>query len=143
PSYIAQVVPHYRAEAAKHGWEPREDQILFRGNLIATDTDEEAQHLAAQLAAMSYLKRPPTPPAVPSGDGKHKARPVAPVLISQAQFCGTPQTLVSQMQALHDLGVGVVDLVIPTGLMSQVQVLHSLELFAKEVLPYIRRFSEE
>ncbi len=139
-SYVAQVIPHYRAEAAKHGWEPREDQIIFRGNLIATDTDEEAQQLAVQLASLPHLKRPQAPPAAPSNDGERKASPVAPVLIGQAQFCGSPHTLVSQMKALHELGVGVVDLVVPTGLMSQAQVLHSLELFAREVLPRIRDF---
>ena len=62
-SYVAQVVPHYRAEAAKHGWEPREDQIIFRGNLIAADTDEEARQLAAQLATLPHLKRPQGSPA--------------------------------------------------------------------------------
>ncbi|HZR40084.1 MAG TPA: LLM class flavin-dependent oxidoreductase [Ktedonobacteraceae bacterium] len=142
-SYIAQVIPHYRAEAAKHGWEPREDQIIFRGNLIATDTDEEAQQLAAQLAALPHLKRQQNPPSPSSSDGERNASPVAPVLIASAQFCGGPQTLVSQMKALHDLGVGVVDLVIPTGLMSQTQVLHSLELFAREVLPRIHDFGGE
>jgi alkanesulfonate monooxygenase SsuD/methylene tetrahydromethanopterin reductase-like flavin-dependent oxidoreductase (luciferase family) len=138
-SYVAQVVPHYRAEAAKHGWEPREDQIIFRGNLIATNTDEEAQQLALQLATLPHLKRPQAPPApaASKSGGEHNASPVAPVLIGHAQFCGSPQTLVSQMKVLHDLGVGVVDLVIPTGLMSQAQVLHSLELLAREVLPHI------
>jgi alkanesulfonate monooxygenase SsuD/methylene tetrahydromethanopterin reductase-like flavin-dependent oxidoreductase (luciferase family) len=144
-SYVAQVIPHYRAEAAKHGWEPREDQIIFRGNLIATDTDEEAQRLAVQLATLPHLKRPQGSPAAaaPPNDGERKASPVAPVLIGHAQFCGGPQTLVSQMKALHDLGVGVVDLVVPTGLMSQAQVLHSLELFAREVLPRIHDFGGE
>ena len=144
-SYVAQVIPHYRAEAAKHGWEPREDQIIFRGNLIATDTDEEAQQLAAQLATLPHLKRPQAPlaTAVPSNDGERKASSVAPVLIGQAQFYGSPQTLVLQMKALYDLGVGVVDLAVPTGLMSQAQVLHSLELLAREVLPHIHNFSGE
>jgi hypothetical protein len=45
------------------------------------------------------------------------------------------------MKMLHDLGVGVVDLVIPTNLMSQEKVLHSLELLGKEVLPRIHEFS--
>ena len=49
----------------------------------------------------------------------------------------------SQMKALHDLGVGVVDLVVPTGLMAQAQVLHSLELLAREVLPRIQNFEGE
>ena len=144
-SYIAQVIPHYKAVATRHGWEPREDQIVFRGNVIATDTDEEAQQLAAQLATLPHLKRPSNPPTAPAPakDGEYKVSPVAPVLINQAQFCGSPQTLVSQIKALHDLGVGVVDLVIPTSLMSQAQVLHSLELLAREVLPRIHDLSGE
>lgn len=142
-SYVAQVIPHYRSETAKHGWEPREDQIVFRGNLIATDTDEEAQQLALQLATLPHLKRPQAPAAASSNDGEHTASPVAPALIGTAQFCGSPQTLVAQMKALHDLGVGVVDLVIPTGLMSHFQVLHSLELLAREVLPRIHAFGGE
>ena len=143
-SYVAQVIPHYRSEAARHGWGSREDQIIFRGNVIATDTDEEAQQLADQLAMLPHLKRPQSPPAAASpNDGEHKSSPVAPVLIGSAQFYGSPQTLVSQMKVLHDLGVGVVDLVIPTGLMSQAQVLHSLELLASEVLPRIHDFGRE
>ena len=143
-SYIAQVVPHYRAEAARHGWEPREDQIIFRGNVIAADTDEEAQRLVDQLATLPHLKRPQSTSAtVPPDDGEREASLVAPVLIGQAQFCGGPQTLVSQMKAMHDVGVGVVDLVVPTGLMTQAQVLHSLELLAREVLPRIRDFGNE
>jgi alkanesulfonate monooxygenase SsuD/methylene tetrahydromethanopterin reductase-like flavin-dependent oxidoreductase (luciferase family) len=142
-SYLAQAVVHYREEAAKHGWEPRKDQIIFRGNIIATDTDEEAQQLAAQLATLPHLKRPRSSPAAstPANDGERKVNLVAPVLIGEAQFCGSPNTLMSQMKALHDLGVGVVDLVIPTGLISQDKVLHSLELLGQEVLPRIHEFS--
>jgi hypothetical protein len=47
------------------------------------------------------------------------------------------------MKVLQDLGVDVVDLVVPTGLMSQAQVLHSLELLAREVLPRIHAFGGE
>ena len=140
PSYIAQVIPHYRAEAAKHGWEPREDQIVYRGNLIATDTDEEAQELAAQLVMLPPFKRPQGPPipvATPNGE-ENKVPPINP--LRTAQFCGSPRTLVSQMKTLHDLGIGVVDLMIPTGLISQAQVLHSLQLLGQEVLPHIHNF---
>jgi hypothetical protein len=65
------------------------------------------------------------------------------VLIGSAQFCGSPRTLVSQMKVLHDQGIGVVALVIPTGLMSQAQALHSLELLAREVPQRIRDFGGE
>lgn len=141
-SYVAQVVSYYRAEAARYGWEPREDQIIFRGNLIVTETDEEAQQLAARLALLPHVKRPESAPVsstVPASGG-YAAAP-APQL-GTAQFCGSPHTLIEQLKALHNLGVGVVDLVMPTGLISQEKVLHSLELFGKEVLPFMHDFKE-
>ena len=146
PSYIAQVIPHYKAEAARHGWEPREEHVVFRGNVIIADTDEEAQQLADHLATLPHLKRTRGVPASAATsapkEGEQQSVPAAtPNLIGYAQFCGSPQTVVSQMKELHDLGVGAVDLVIPTGLISQDQVLHSLELLGKEVLPRIHDFS--
>lgn len=141
-SYVGQVIPYYRAEAAKHGWEPREDQIIFRGNLVMADTDEEAQQLAARLATFSHLRRPAAAPvASQEGNGPTRAAPTAN-LIGSAQFCGSPQTLVAQMKALHDLGVGAVDLIIPPALMSQEKVLRALKLLGDEVLPCIHDFSE-
>lgn len=138
-SYVAQIVPHYRAEAARHGWAPRKDQVIYRGNLIVADTDEEAQQLADRLATLSHLKRPQASPGPTSGVTKDGA---AVSMIDTAQFCGSPSTLVAQMKALNDLGVGVVDLVIPTNLMSQGKVLHTLELLGKEVIPRIHEFGE-
>jgi alkanesulfonate monooxygenase SsuD/methylene tetrahydromethanopterin reductase-like flavin-dependent oxidoreductase (luciferase family) len=133
PSYIAQIVPFYKEEAAKQNWEPRREQIVFRGNIILADTDEEAQQLAARLATLTHLKRP-----------QSAAGAVPPInQIGAAQFCGSPQTVVQQMQALHQLGVGAVDLVIPGNLMSQEKVLHALELLGKEVLPRIHQLSED
>jgi alkanesulfonate monooxygenase SsuD/methylene tetrahydromethanopterin reductase-like flavin-dependent oxidoreductase (luciferase family) len=143
PSYVAQVVPHYRAEAAKHGWEPEEDQIVFRGNLLVADTDEEAQRLAEQLATLPHLKRSQGSPSSATAlqAGVNKAAPASPPnLIGSAQFCGSPQTVVEQMKKLHELGIGVVDLIIPTGLITQQKVLHALELLGKEVLPRIHDF---
>ena len=137
-SYVAQIISHYRAEAAAHGWEPREDQIVYRGNLIATDTDEEAQQLATQLAAQGHLRRSPSGPGSPATS--HEGVGPAVNLLSTAQFCGSPRTLVEQMRALHALGVGVVDLIIPANLLSQKQVLSALELMGKEVLPRIHEF---
>lgn len=144
PSYVAQVVPHYRAEAASYSWEPQTDQVIFRGNLIVADTDEEAQQLSARLATLPHLKRFHGSPS--SAAAVHKAQenkaPATPPtnLIGSAQFCGSPQTVVAQMKTLHELGVGVVDLIIPTGLISQEKVLYSLDLLGKEVLPRIRAF---
>jgi alkanesulfonate monooxygenase SsuD/methylene tetrahydromethanopterin reductase-like flavin-dependent oxidoreductase (luciferase family) len=136
-SYVAQIIPYYREEAVKHGWEPQEDQIVFRGNIIVADTDEEAQQLSARLATLSHLKRPQNP-SNPTEVPNYRVNPPAN-LIGTAQFCGSPQTVVEQMKALYDLGVGVVDLIVPTNLMSQEKVLYSLELLGKEVLPSIHK----
>jgi alkanesulfonate monooxygenase SsuD/methylene tetrahydromethanopterin reductase-like flavin-dependent oxidoreductase (luciferase family) len=142
PAHIAQVIPYYREEAARHGWEPRQDQVVYRGNVIATDTDEEAEQMAAQLATLSHLKRTQGSPSssAASGTGENKANS-AVSLLGTAQFCGSPQTLVKQMKELHDLGVGAVDLLIPSNLMSQEQVLRAIELLGKEVLPRIHEFA--
>lgn len=143
-SYVAQAITHYRAEAARSGWEPQREQVIFRGNLIAVDSDEEAQHLAAQLAAMLHLRRPQSAPTpATTSDGKPAVNLSAPLLLNQAQFCGSPPTLVARMKELFDLGVGVVDLIVPAGLMSQARVLHSLELLAREVLPHVHAFADD
>jgi len=138
-SYVAQIISHYRTEASKHGWEPRQDQIIYRGNLIATDTDEEAQQLAARLATLPHLKRSQPPPN-PALSAKANMPPPPINELGIAQFCGSPPTLLAQMRALHDLGIGALDLVIPTALMSHEKVLHSLDLLGKEVLPRIHAF---
>jgi alkanesulfonate monooxygenase SsuD/methylene tetrahydromethanopterin reductase-like flavin-dependent oxidoreductase (luciferase family) len=143
--YVAQIIPHYKAEAARHGWEPQQEQIIFRGNLLIADTDEEARQLAERMAALPHLRRPHSPSiSVPaSGDGGQKASTVPPPnLIGVPQFCGGPQTVVAQLKTLYDLGVGAVDLIIPANLISQEQVLHSLRLLGNEVIPRLHNFSE-
>src|SRR5579884_534841 len=140
-SYVARIVAHYKAEAARHGWEPREDQIVYRGNIIATDSDEEAQQLAARLATLPHLRRSggaPVSSTAPAGQENKAATSISD--LATAQFCGSPQTLVQQLRKLHDLGVGAVDLVIPTNLMTQQQVLRALELLGKEVIPHMHAF---
>src|SRR5438067_6334419 len=42
----AQLVAHYRQQAAEVGWEPAADDILYRGNICLAETDEEAQEAA-------------------------------------------------------------------------------------------------
>jgi alkanesulfonate monooxygenase SsuD/methylene tetrahydromethanopterin reductase-like flavin-dependent oxidoreductase (luciferase family) len=44
---VAETVAVYRAEAAQAGWEPSEDQIVYRGFVIVADTAEEAARLEA------------------------------------------------------------------------------------------------
>jgi hypothetical protein len=97
------------------------------------------------MAAQPHLRCPQglsiSVPA--SGDGGQKASTVPPPnLLGVPQFCGGPQTVATQMKTLYDLGVGAVDLLIPANLISQEQVLHSLQLPGNEVIPRLHNFSE-
>lgn len=143
PSYIAPAITHYKAEAARYGWEPREDQIVFRGNLIVTETDEEAQQLRTQMEARSRFLRgreSTHAPTVPGSGERQAATSPSINLLATAQFCGSPQSVVKQLQEFHEMGVGVVDLIMPAGLIGQEQMRRSLELLGKEVLPHIHAF---
>jgi alkanesulfonate monooxygenase SsuD/methylene tetrahydromethanopterin reductase-like flavin-dependent oxidoreductase (luciferase family) len=47
PPVITQTVAQYRAEAARAGWEPILDQVVYRGFVVVADTDERAAELEA------------------------------------------------------------------------------------------------
>jgi alkanesulfonate monooxygenase SsuD/methylene tetrahydromethanopterin reductase-like flavin-dependent oxidoreductase (luciferase family) len=58
---VAETVAVYRAEAAKVGWEPSADQIVYRGFVILADTAEEATRLEAEFllaATRQNIARP-------------------------------------------------------------------------------------
>src|SRR5579884_2157391 len=47
PEVVADAVAKYRAEAARVGWQPTPDQIVYRGFALVADTDERAAELEA------------------------------------------------------------------------------------------------
>ena len=56
-------------------------------------------------------------------------------------FMGGPDTVVKQIQRLHDqCGTGVVDLFFQQPRVSHSEVMRQIELFGKEVLPRIKEF---
>src|SRR5262245_14811974 len=42
---MAKATRHYRAECARHGWEPTAEHIIYRANMLVADTDEDAHAL--------------------------------------------------------------------------------------------------
>jgi alkanesulfonate monooxygenase SsuD/methylene tetrahydromethanopterin reductase-like flavin-dependent oxidoreductase (luciferase family) len=159
----AQLVAHYRRQAAQVGWEPAADDILYRGNICLAETDAEALEAAQAVFGGGRPDGGPDGgrPAQPAGTGTGSVNPAttpAGMTMTQhaleysrhlgsrdgvralgVQFCGSPATVVDQLRRLRDeVGVGVVDFVFQRAAVSHERVLRSLELFGRQVLPRLR-----
>ena len=108
PAQVAKHVALYRSEAEKAGWSPGPDQVLYRAVAQIAETDAEAD---AQMARTSGGRFAP-------------------------YFNGGPQRLLGQIEALHDAGVGVIDMAF--GPMGQERALAAMEMLARDVLPAMR-----
>jgi len=118
--YVAKQVEIYRSAARAAGWEPTHDNVLYRGRMIIADTDSEAEEIASRLPAR-------VGPGIPGG-GQGGGDPTAGV--AGVQFMGGPDTFVAKAKALHDAGVGILDVAVAGGGMTR-----SLELFGRKFVP--------
>jgi alkanesulfonate monooxygenase SsuD/methylene tetrahydromethanopterin reductase-like flavin-dependent oxidoreductase (luciferase family) len=126
---VADWVRLYHAEAAKAGWEPGPEQVIYRGIAYAAASDEQAQAemgaFFGRKAAEQALVQQETlggPPVVP--------------LITEPYFVGGPETLKGRFETLRDCGVGVVDLA--WGIGDPAQREATMDLFAAEVLTAVQ-----
>ena len=165
PEVVAQTVALYRAEAARSGWEPAPDQVVYRGFVVVADTVEEAAALEANFLPpqLRFLASGPTPPtsagaatqtvgarpAPAAGgegtDGRGHAPDTGPVGfgLGRLLFAGTPEVIVERIRAFHEAtGVGVLDLIFTAGQTPPAAVRRGIELFGREVLPAIRAIGE-
>jgi alkanesulfonate monooxygenase SsuD/methylene tetrahydromethanopterin reductase-like flavin-dependent oxidoreductase (luciferase family) len=108
PEQVAKHVALYRAEAEKAGWTPGPDQVLYRAVAQIAETDAEAD---AQMAR--------------TGGGRFVP-----------YFNGGPGRVLGQIEALHEAGVGVIDMAF--GPMGQERALAALEMLSRDVLPAMR-----
>ncbi|HLS99694.1 MAG TPA: LLM class flavin-dependent oxidoreductase [Porticoccaceae bacterium] len=127
---VREWVDLYHAEAAKEGWTPSQDQVLYRGLACVADSDQQAEeiftaHMGAQAEEKARLqsKTMGGPPVVP--------------LIMRPYFLGGPDTVFQGFAALRDAGVGVVDMNFPIGDVAQQKA--SLSIFGERVLPRVHR----
>ena len=123
PAFLGQVVERYHEEAQRAGWSPRRDQLIYRGLCVIDETDEGAAKLAAPFV---------------NGDNDSET-PVGQAF-GALQFVGSPATVIEQLREIYDLGFGVVDVLLVGNMREHQSVLRSMELFAAEVLPAIRKF---
>jgi alkanesulfonate monooxygenase SsuD/methylene tetrahydromethanopterin reductase-like flavin-dependent oxidoreductase (luciferase family) len=119
----------YHAEAAKAGWQPGPDQVIYRGIAYAAASDEQAQadtetFFGKKAAEQEQIQQESMggPPIVP--------------LITQPYFVGGPETLKARFETLRDCGVGVVDLA--WGIGDPAQREAAMDCFAAHVLPVVQ-----
>jgi alkanesulfonate monooxygenase SsuD/methylene tetrahydromethanopterin reductase-like flavin-dependent oxidoreductase (luciferase family) len=167
PPAVAETVALYRAEAARAGWEPAPDQIVYRSFIVVADTAEQAAdleanfvpaHVSRRIAANVNASR--STEAMPAdwrdgvrdggtataaggngADGAERTPDSGPIGfgLGRLLFAGTPDVIVERIRAFHELtGVGVLDFVFSGGQTPPEAVRRSIELFGREVLPSIR-----
>ncbi|HXQ45030.1 MAG TPA: LLM class flavin-dependent oxidoreductase, partial [Caulobacteraceae bacterium] len=113
---VKRQVDLYKAAARAAGWEPTHDNVLYRGRMLIGETDADAEASADRL-------RGAAPSTAPSGapGGAGGGDPTAGV--AGLQFLGGVETVVRKAEALHEAGVGVIDVALAGG------VTRSMELF--------------
>lgn len=155
PEVVAQTVALYKAEAAKAGWQPAADQIVYRTFIVLADTAKEAAELEANFLPprLRFLARGPTAPdavgrsaPAAAGDGErdHASRREAPEPGSdRLLFAGTPEVVVERIRSFHEAtGVGVLDFIFTGGQTPPAAIRRAIELFGQEVLPRIRAIGD-
>ena len=141
---MGKATTYYRNQCACHGWEPGSDQIIFRANVILSETDAQAQ-----LAMEAYPARAPfslsegVASALLELDARNIAGESRPASINRAlpiNFVGGPDTVVDQIRRCREAtGAGIIDLGFNTpGTTDPAAVLDALDLFGRTVLPRIR-----
>jgi len=159
PETVAATVAAYKDEAAKAGWVPTSEHILYRGFIVVADSDAEVAQLeqtfvpARMAESIARNKRyqmtgnGATTQALP----EDWARQVAPKPdegpvgfgLGRLQFAGTPDKIVERIRAFHEAtGVGVLDFILTAGNTPRNAIQRSLELLGREVLPRIRSIGE-
>jgi alkanesulfonate monooxygenase SsuD/methylene tetrahydromethanopterin reductase-like flavin-dependent oxidoreductase (luciferase family) len=112
---VASSVAMYHERATAAGWTPTHDNVLFRARVLVAPDDEQAQAIvdrvrAAMAARMGRAEGVDYGPshqdeAPRNAQGEGGGAPG----VAGFQFYGTPKTILRQMQAYRDAGVGIID----------------------------------
>jgi alkanesulfonate monooxygenase SsuD/methylene tetrahydromethanopterin reductase-like flavin-dependent oxidoreductase (luciferase family) len=148
---------HYRDEAQKNGWEPTQDDIVYRVGIHVAPTDEQAHEdltpppnapRGIAQTGLSTSNRAVDDAVANLGyygrDAEHqrdrvgaaRGAPLAERINLGSVIAGSPESCIEQIQHIHDeVGAGVLDLVFAGG---GDAVRRSVDLFGSKVLPRIR-----
>jgi alkanesulfonate monooxygenase SsuD/methylene tetrahydromethanopterin reductase-like flavin-dependent oxidoreductase (luciferase family) len=141
---MGKATGYYRDQCAHHGWEPDPDQIIFRANIILTETDAQAQRaMEAYPARAPFSVGEGVAGALLKLDSRNIAGEARPASINRAlpiNFFGGPDTVVDQIRRCREMtGADIIDLGFNTpGTTDPAAVLDALDRFGRTVLPRIR-----
>jgi alkanesulfonate monooxygenase SsuD/methylene tetrahydromethanopterin reductase-like flavin-dependent oxidoreductase (luciferase family) len=143
---MGRVTGYYKEQCARHEWQPEPHQIIYRANILISETGEKAQQALAQYPRQAVF---PLKAGVGAALLELDQRNVAgegrrPANVNRAlpiNFCGGPDEILAQLkQCREQIGCGVVDLSFQTpGSEHPDELMEALELFGKKVLPHIPR----
>jgi alkanesulfonate monooxygenase SsuD/methylene tetrahydromethanopterin reductase-like flavin-dependent oxidoreductase (luciferase family) len=156
PETVAATVRRYREAAAKAGWEPTPEHILYRGFVVVAETEAEAARLEqtfvpprmAESIAQNkrYQMTGNGATALPEDWARGGQQPDnGPVGfgLGRLLFAGTPDIIVDRIRAFQETtGVGVLDFILTAGNTPRDAIQRGLELLGHEVLPRIRSIGE-
>jgi alkanesulfonate monooxygenase SsuD/methylene tetrahydromethanopterin reductase-like flavin-dependent oxidoreductase (luciferase family) len=156
PQQVAATLAAYREEAARAGWAPTPQHMLYRGFIVVADTEAEAAKLAenfvpvsmaASIEANKRHQLSGSAAALPEdwargSSAKPDQGPVG-FGLGRLLFAGTPDMIVERIRAFHEAtGVGVMDFIFTAGQTPPEAIRRGIELFGREVLPRIRGIGE-
>jgi alkanesulfonate monooxygenase SsuD/methylene tetrahydromethanopterin reductase-like flavin-dependent oxidoreductase (luciferase family) len=139
-AHVAENVRRYLECASASGWTPTHENVLYRARALIAPSDDEAAAIAARTrAAMARFAaarqtgdgHPSTTEQRPRGEGGG-----APNMAGY-QFFGTPKTIVDQVTAYREAGVGIIDIAFSGEAYGRGGTRRALHEFA-EVLPLIQ-----
>jgi len=110
PENCAELVSLYIAEAAKAGWQPTPDHVLYRGLTYVTASNAQAMDDMGAFFGARSTEQAKLKSTTLGGP------PIVPLIL---HFVGDPQTVTERFQVLRDIGVGVVDMVFAIGTHTQ------------------------
>ena len=152
---MAQITDKYYKWCEESRWQPKPEQVLYRGSIYLAETDRQAEdwfeNLKASRPAPAIAMRSTVAGAVEAARTGRQYE-LRNVVAGSAQgdivglspglsFVGGPDTIVKQIKAFHDrCGAGVIDLFFQQPSVDHRDVMKEIELFGKEVLPRIKEF---
>ena len=131
---IKQRVRLYKEEAAKEGWEPTADNVMYRFWAHVAESDDAAQRNTSRSKVHMGLARNMSASIRES----LRESPPEKLEFDRPFLYGSPSTVIDQIGALREAGVGVMDVAFAWPGLSYEEQLESTERFARDVLPHVR-----
>jgi alkanesulfonate monooxygenase SsuD/methylene tetrahydromethanopterin reductase-like flavin-dependent oxidoreductase (luciferase family) len=126
PEVAKKWIGVYRREAARFGWTPTPEHIIYRGITYAAHTDAQAGAEMAEYFGKKAAESAKLQSATLGG-------PPLVTLVTEPYFVGSSATILERFATLRDHGVGVIDMVFGVGTPEKKKAV--MDVIARDVLP--------